>query len=51
MLIQLFFAQLFVSGRKQIAIMAEEKSPARISLRLFATRREETADSVKIAQK
>ena len=29
MLMRLFFAQLFVSERKQIAIMADEKSPLR----------------------
>ena len=29
---------LFVSERKQIALMAEEKSPSRISLRLLATK-------------
>ncbi len=38
---RLFFTQLFVSERKQIAIMAEEKSHARIFLRLFATSRSE----------
>ncbi len=38
---RLFFTQLFVSERKQIAIMAEEKSPVRISLRLFAINRSE----------
>ena len=33
----LFFTRLFVSEQKQIAMMADEKSPARISHRLFAT--------------
>ena len=32
---------LFVSERKQIAMMADEKPPARISHRLFATSRSE----------
>ncbi len=36
MLIQCFFTQLFVYEQKQIAIMAEEKLPMRISLCLFA---------------
>lgn len=31
-----FFTRLFVSERKQIALMAELKSPMRISVRLFA---------------
>ncbi len=31
----------FVSGRKQIALMADEKSPARISHRLLAINRSE----------
>ena len=35
---RLFFTQLFVSERKQIAMIADEKSPARISHRIFATR-------------
>ncbi len=48
MLMRLFFTQLFVSERKQIAIMAEEKSPARISLRLFATNRSEMRIILKI---
>ena len=33
--------RLFVSERKQIALMADEKSPSRISHRLFATSRSE----------
>ena len=33
----LIFTQLFVSEQKQIAMMADEKSPTRISHRLFAT--------------
>ncbi len=37
----LFFTRLFVSERKQIASMADEKSPSRISHRLFATSRSE----------
>ena len=36
-----FFTRLFVSERKQIALMADEKSHTRISRRLFATRRSE----------
>ena len=35
---RLFFTRLFVSERKQIAMIADEKSPARISHRIFATR-------------
>ena len=35
---QSFFKRLFVSERKQIAMIADEKSPARISHRIFATR-------------
>ena len=35
------FAQLFALERKQIAFMADEKSPVRISHRLFATGRSE----------
>ncbi len=41
MLIRLFFTQLFASERKQIAFMTDEKSPARISHRLFVTSRSE----------
>jgi hypothetical protein len=41
------FTQLFALERKQIAIMAEEKSPTRISLRLFAINRSEMRNSVK----
>ena len=37
MLDSICFTRLFVSERKQIAIMADEKSPTRISHRLFAT--------------
>lgn len=37
----LFFNRLFVSERKQIALMADEKPPARISHRLFAINRSE----------
>ena len=48
MLMRLFFTQLFVSERKQIAIMAEEKSPARISLRLLAINRSEMRIILKI---
>ena len=36
-----FCIRLFASERKQIALMAEEKSPAQISLRRFATSRSE----------
>ena len=46
MLIHLFFTSLFVSERKQIAFMADEKSPMRISHRLFATSRSETRISM-----
>ena len=35
---QSFFKRLFVSERKQIAMIADEKSPARISHRNFATK-------------
>lgn len=38
MLDSIFFAQLFVSERKQIAMIADEKSPTRISHRRFATK-------------
>ena len=38
MLDSIFFTRLFVSERKQIAIIADEKSPARISHRIFATK-------------
>ena len=38
---QYFITRLFVYERKQIALMAEEKSPSRISLRLFAINRSE----------
>ena len=48
MLMRLFFTKLFVSERKQIAIMAEEKSPARISLRLLAINRSEMRIILKI---
>ena len=48
MLMRLFFTKLFVSERKQIAIMAEEKSPVRISLRLFAINRSEMRIILKI---
>ena len=41
---RLFFAQLFASGRKQIAFMADEKSLMRISHRLFATSRSEAEE-------
>ena len=34
---RLFFTQLFVSEQKQIAMLADEKTPTRISHRLFAT--------------
>ena len=36
MRMQLFFTWLFASERKQIAFMADEKSPVRISRRIFA---------------
>ena len=38
---QYFVTRLFVSERKQIALMAEEKSLSRISIRLFAISRSE----------
>ena len=38
---RLFFTPLFVFERKQIAMIAEEKSPTRISHRIFATSRSE----------
>ena len=38
---RLFFTQLFVPERKQIAFMADEKLPARISHHIFATSRSE----------
>ena len=38
---RLFFTLLFVSERKQIAMIADEKSPTRISHRIFATSRSE----------
>ena len=37
MLDSIFFTRLFVSERKQIAMIADEKSPARISHRIFTT--------------
>ena len=46
MLMRLFFTQLFVLERKQIAIMAEEKSSARIFLRLFAMNRSEMENNM-----
>ena len=42
-----FFTRLFVSERKQIALMADEKSHTRVSRRLFATSRSEMENSVK----
>ena len=50
MLMRLFFTMLFVSERKQIAFMAAEKSPARISQRLFATSRSEMRIIMKLNQ-
>ena len=41
MLDSIFFTPLFVSERKQIAMIADEKSPTRISHRIFATSRSE----------
>ena len=41
MLDSIFFTRLFVSERKQIAMIADEKSPTRISHRIFATSRSE----------
>ena len=38
---RLFFTPLFVFERKQIAMIADEKSPTRISHRIFATSRSE----------
>ena len=48
MLMRLFFTLLFVSERKQIAFMADEKSLARISRRHFATSRSEMENSMKV---
>ena len=45
----LFFMLLFVSERKQIAFMADEKSHTRISHRLFATSRSEMRNNMKIS--
>ena len=42
-----FFTRLFVSERKQIALMADEKSHTRISRRLFATSRSEMENGMK----
>ena len=42
----IFFTPLFVSERKQIAMIADEKSPTRISHRIFATSRSEMRYSV-----
>ena len=50
MLMRLFFTSLFVSERKQIAFMAAEKSPTRISQRLFATSRSEMRIIMKLNQ-
>ena len=50
MLMRLFLTLLFVSERKQIAFMAAEKSPARISQRLFATSRSEMRIIMKLNQ-
>ncbi len=50
MLMRLFLTLLFVSERKQIAFMAAEKSPARISQRLFATSRSEMRNIMKLNQ-
>ena len=41
MLDSIFFTLLFVSERKQIAMIADEKSPTRISHHIFATSRSE----------
>ena len=46
MLDRIFFTRLFVSERKQIAMIADEKSPTRISHRIFATSRSEMRYSV-----
>ena len=42
-----FFTRLFVSERKQIALMADEKSHTRVSHRLFATSRSEIEVNMK----
>ena len=47
MLDSIFFTRLFVSERKQIAIIADEKSPARISHRRFATKSLRNEENVK----
>ena len=36
-MMRLFFTRRFVSERKQISMIADEKSPARISHRIYAT--------------
>ena len=46
----IFFTRLFASERKQIAFMAEEKSPSRISLRLFAAKRSEMRIKCKVCK-
>ena len=46
MLDSIFSTRLFVSERKQIAMIADEKSPTRISHRIFATSRSEMRYSV-----
>ncbi|MBO5145419.1 MAG: polysaccharide deacetylase family protein [Lachnospiraceae bacterium] len=46
----LFFNQLFVSERKQIAFMADEKTHVRISHRLFAINRSEMGSSMRVKQ-
>ena len=43
----IFRIRIFVFEQKQISLMAEEKSPARNSLRLFATSCSEVRSSVK----
>ena len=48
MLMRLFFTLLFVSERKQIAFMADEKSLARISHRHFTTSRSGMENGMKV---
>ena len=43
---RLFFTRRFASERKQISLIADEKSPARISHRSFATKSLRNEDSM-----
>ena len=46
---RLFFTRRFVSERKQISLIADEKSPARISHRSFATKSLRNEENAKIS--